>query len=205
MEPEPPFRHIGFHQLFDAMRQPGCPICRVASWAIHRLLDSLFHGHVNDPGMREELRRATGFCARHLGSAFRAGNPLGGSIIYGDLARHVADHLDDKPPAACPCCVCQTTAAADAIATLLEHVQEEDVRATYQGGDGLCLPHLRQALSHRDAPGRLLLAQLERDKLNRLAEECETLVGKSDHEHIRDELGSERDAWKRTARKLSGD
>jgi hypothetical protein len=204
MQPEPPSRHIGFYQLFDALQQPGCPICRLAAWAIHRLLDSLFHGHVNDPGVREELRRAAGFCARHLGPALRAGNPLGGSIIYGDLARHVADHLDDRPPAGCPCCVSETTAAADAVATLLQHIAEEDVRAAYEAGDGLCLPHLRQAF-RQGGSTCALLGQLEDAKLRRLAEECEAMVAKADYQHIGEEVGTERDAWKRAARKLAGD
>ena len=204
MEPERPSRHIGFYQLLDAMRQPGCPICRLAGWASHRWLESVFYGHVNDAGIREELRRAAGFCSGHTEQVLRLGNPLGGSIIYADVLRHVSDHLAQRPPAACPCCMTEATAVSNAVATLLEHIEEEDVRAAYEAGEGLCLPHLRLALAPRTSRGRGFLEEHERGRLRALAEECESLVGKSDYEHIGCELGPERNAWRRAAHKLAG-
>jgi len=164
----------------------------------------VFHGYVNDPGVRDELRRAAGFCQRHSEQVVRLGNPVGGSIIYADVLRHVADHLADSASATCPCCCAETTTASNAVATLLEHIEEEDVLAAYGGGQGLCLPHLRLALRQRGGQGRALLEEQERGKLQALADECEARVRKSDYQHIGTELGPERDAWKRAARKLAG-
>jgi hypothetical protein len=204
MAHDPPSRHLGFHQLLDAMRLADCPICRLAGWACHRSLDALFYGYVNDPHVREELRQAEGFCAKHVQQVLQAGSPVGGSIIYADVLRHVAGHLQRQPSGVCPGCASEATAASNAIADLVEHIGEEDVHAAYRAGDGLCLPHLRQALSQSGGRVRALLEEVEGEKLYGLAHECEALVAKSDYQHIGEELGRERDAWKRAARKLAG-
>ena len=204
MPHDPPSRHLGFHRLLDALRLPGCPICRLVGSAGHRSLDTLFYGHVNDPGVREGLRQAEGFCARHVARALQAGNPLGGSIIYADVLRHVAGHLRRQPSGVCPCCATEATAATNAIVELVAHFEEEDVQAAYRAGNGLCLPHLRRALSQGDGRVCATLEQVEREKLQGLAQECDALVAKSDYHHIGEELGPERDAWKRAARKLAG-
>jgi hypothetical protein len=186
------------------MRLAGCPICRLAGWACHRSLDALFYGYVNDPHVREELRQAEGFCAKHVQQALQAGNPVGGSIIYADVLRHVAGHFKRQPSSVCPGCASEATAATNAIATLVEHMGEEDVQAAYRAGDGLCVPHLRQALTQCDSRVRATLEQVEREKLHGLAQECEALVAKSDYQHVGGELGPERDAWRRAACKLAG-
>ncbi|MGQ9730659.1 MAG: DUF6062 family protein [Candidatus Zipacnadales bacterium] len=128
------------------MRLSGCPICRLAVETCRRMLDALFYEHINDPHMREELLQTTRFCAQHVKEALQAGHSLGGSIIYSDILRHVAKNLVCQPSGVCPACGWETRAAAKAIETLLEHIGEKDVRYAYVVSDGLCLPHLRQAL-----------------------------------------------------------
>jgi hypothetical protein len=204
MRSSPPHRHMEFHELIDAMRGTGCAICRLAAGARQRMLDALFCEQVNDARARERLRQAGGFCARHLGPVLHAGDPLGGSIVYADLLRHVVDSLGSRPSGTCPCCISEATCAANAVATLLRHIGEHDVQEAYEAGDGLCLPHLRQAMEQADSSASALLRRLELRKLTALAEECEELVSKADYRRMSEDPGPERDAWKRAARKLAG-
>lgn len=86
------------HNLLEACRQPGCPICRLEQKSEKRYLDNHFYESVNSPKWREGLRASLGFCHEHawLGVDQRLGDALGYSIIYQDIVNSLLKKLD--PP-----------------------------------------------------------------------------------------------------------
>jgi len=198
-----PRRHLDFIALMEALEQPGCPACRLASRAERRLLEMLFYEQVTDPQMRSRLRRAGGFCREHTAQVLRLGDALGCSIIYADLLDAASTSLRGGGPDRCPVCRAGAEASRRALSTLLLHVGEEDVLAAYSASDGLCLGHLSELPDRKDAAVQTL-TEVERERLRRLAEECREFVAKSDYRRIGEPMGAERNAWQRAALKLSG-
>ena len=199
-----PRRHLGFFALMEALQQPGCPACRLADRAGRRFLETLFDEQVTDPLTRARLRRARGFCRGHTEIVVGMGDALGSSIIYADLLAEVRQALRGGTSEQCPACQSGTDAAKRALSTLLGHLDEEDVLAAYRNGDGVCLEHLSQLTTEKNRSAASVLVEIERDRLQRLAAECEEFVAKSDYRRQGEALGPERNAWQRAARKLGG-
>jgi hypothetical protein len=78
-------RHLIYYEVREALAEDGCPVCRLATRAATRYLEMLLYESVNDPDVRERLRRSLGFCAPHAAEALEAGARLGLAIIYRDL------------------------------------------------------------------------------------------------------------------------
>lgn len=53
------------HELFDALAQPGCAICRLAAAATDRYLSAWIYEVFSDMGNRMRLIEAHGFCTLH--------------------------------------------------------------------------------------------------------------------------------------------
>jgi hypothetical protein len=81
-------RTMTFHDLRDAMKQPGCPICRLAHRAAQGYIDTLLWEMVNDPESRRDLRRAQGLCPDHSWRLVRGGPSLGATIIMHDVLQN---------------------------------------------------------------------------------------------------------------------
>ena len=74
-----------YYELRDALQQNGCPACRVVYKAGDRFVDGLLYEKVNDPGLRERIRAARGFCHEHAGMLNRHGASLGVAIMMRDV------------------------------------------------------------------------------------------------------------------------
>ncbi|MCL5676741.1 MAG: DUF6062 family protein [Firmicutes bacterium] len=79
--------------LEDALKQPGCPVCRLGRSAAASYLDHLFYESVNDVSTRLLLDASNGFCSEHADEAARLGDVLGAGIIYEDLVARLGDVL----------------------------------------------------------------------------------------------------------------
>ncbi len=89
----------GLANLKHAMREPGCPLCRLQREAEKRYLDNLLWENVNDPATREQWAAGLGFCTRHAWQlqrleAQRYGDGLGNAILYEDLLQRVISALE---------------------------------------------------------------------------------------------------------------
>ncbi len=82
--------------LLDAMRQPGCPICRLVSKMVFSYLDGISYENVNDPGVREELQRSLGYCAVHGQQWLGMRDALGTAIIYKGVLESVLRTLQAR-------------------------------------------------------------------------------------------------------------
>jgi hypothetical protein len=156
-------RHRQYFEVRDALRQPGCPICRLCLGAVWRYLDSLAYENVNDYTVREELRRAWGFCNRHAWQYLDdVRDLLGTAIIYRDIIRS-HDPTAGRPGALapradCPVCVARDRAARHAVETLLRYQDDAEMRDALGASDGLCTVHASQALSVGEDAARLVPA-----------------------------------------------
>jgi hypothetical protein len=201
---KPPARHIEFHAVLEALPLSGCPACRLGDRAARRWLRSLFHESINDGPTRDLLRQSHGFCARHACLACRIGDALGWSILAADVTAAVLRDPLAQPTAPCPACAAERSATDRAIETLLAHIEEDDFASAYARSEGLCLPHLRQALRGGPTGARQRLERIEREKLTMLLAQLNAFVEHADYRHTAEAYGSERNAWLRAARKLSG-
>lgn len=84
-------RTMSFYDLSDALRRPGCAVCRLEADAAKRFLDSLMWESVNDPGKRRVLREARGFCRDHAWALVRPAASLGVAIIMRDVLHHILE------------------------------------------------------------------------------------------------------------------
>lgn len=84
--------------LEAAFGQPGCCVCRLLARDERRYWEALLYEQVNDPGLRDALRAARGYCAIHAHAlAATPGAPLAIAIIANDILATVREALVDHP------------------------------------------------------------------------------------------------------------
>ncbi len=94
---------LSVNHLIEAMRKPGCPVCRIYRQASERALESFLWENVNEPDVRQGILDAYGFCPAHTRvmvarELFTSSLPLGTNIIYEHLGRVVAGELKTLRP-----------------------------------------------------------------------------------------------------------
>jgi hypothetical protein len=90
-------------KLVEAMKLPGCPVCRRAWQTSNDTMEIFLWENVNDPDIRGEIINAYGFCNYHtrlLASRelSNSGVALGVNIIYEQLGRVVRKELESLTP-----------------------------------------------------------------------------------------------------------
>jgi hypothetical protein len=150
---------VNISDVLDAMREPGCPVCRISRDRVARHLDRLLYEHVGDPGTRQEIRASLGLCNQHAWQllSFPSSPGLGIAILYRDVLQELATALHDRSPAhqptglasaltglrgwesgaprlpspeeACPICEYRDQIEARALGALLEALGEQGSQA----------------------------------------------------------------------------
>lgn len=226
---EPP-QARAYHELLEALSQEGCPICRLGQRVAERYLDGLLYENVNDPGVRESLRTARGFCHRHAWALTAVrGCSLGVAILYRDVLHTVIEELarvggEEKrlrgwsltantergggrlaPQGACPACVQQEEMERIYLQELLRRQDDPRLWPAFAASGGLCLPHLRQALSQtEDDRQRLELLNTQRTIWERLQHDLDEFIRKNDYRFRHEGFGVEADSWLRALAAISG-
>ncbi len=85
-------------RIEEAMKQPGCPVCRLGIEAAAHSVDSFLWENVNDPVVRQPIIDAYGFCPEHTRllvaiEMASSGPVLGVNMIYEQLGRLVGNEL----------------------------------------------------------------------------------------------------------------
>ncbi len=159
------------YNLFEAFDKPGCPVCRLTLDSVHHFLDSLIYEYVNKPATHESMRAARGFCPAHAWHVQRELNAsaLGVAVLYEGILRHLLEDMGTvspgdgrrqvgqatsalQPREPCPACVHQATVEDHLLRNLLDHLDQAEFADGLRRSEGICLPHLRQAL---DIAGRV--------------------------------------------------
>src|SRR5262245_53249337 len=87
-------KHIGFFDLVEACREPGCPICRLLERAARSDLDALIYERVNDLETRRALRASWGLCNWHTWLLPEIhSSASGAAIVYADVLRVCIDRM----------------------------------------------------------------------------------------------------------------
>lgn len=201
-----------YESFVEACNHPGCPVCRVEHEAAVRYVNSVFYEQVNDFNMRNRLRSSLGFCWEHAHMVVDElqGNALGIAIVYQDMLKVAIHHLDDRktiptPDRICPACEQRDLAMMRTLSELSKHLDDEIIVGAIKKSDGLCIPHMRHALTHMRAPEkRALLISLEREILGKLRVDLGEYIRKNDYRFSKESFGPERDSWKKAVSLIAG-
>jgi hypothetical protein len=220
--------HTPFFELQEALAEAGCPICGLTVRALERFFAGLVYEKVNDRGLREAMRRAYGLCAIHGTMLRGARSALGVAIIQRDVLRAAAAAIGPDgasarpargwharllgtrpangpltPDGPCVACRLADETVEHWAGVLGRHYTE--LRPPFQASGGLCLSHLRAALT---AALPAVASAIRTDQLAiwvRLEAELDEFIRKHDHQFTDEPMGAERDAWARASTLLSGD
>jgi hypothetical protein len=224
-------KFVGYFRLVDACAARGCPLCRCLASESRGYLEALLHEQVTDVETRRRIRLAWGFCNWHAWMlADVAGSPFGTAIVYEDLLTRLLRRTGEpkspsrrtgwlgnlrrrrrqatlvelwKRRAACPGCVDAAAAEARYLDTLLTFVDDEALRAAYALSDGLCLPHLVQALERGRERADALVTPT-RQAWARTGRDLAAFVAKHDHRNRRPYTEAEAAACARALETLAG-
>lgn len=225
-------RFIGYFRLVEACAQPGCPVCRCLVAESRRYLESMLHEQVTDVETRRRIRLSWGFCNWHTWMlADVAGSTFGTAIVYEDLVSRLLRRTAELRPqparpagwlrnlrrrrprmtlvdlwrrrTACPGCADAATTETRYLDTLLAFVDDDALRAAYALSDGLCAPHLVQAVE-RDHANVDALVTRTRQAWARLGRDLAAFVGKHDHRNRQPFTEAEAAACARALEMLAG-
>jgi len=109
------------------------------------------------------------------------------------------------PHKACPVCEHRDQTTHTLLSVLVEQLNTPEMAIALQGSEGLCLPHLRQALDQvKNTPDAETLLIVQREKLEGLRAELAEFIRKNDYQVIKEGFGKEGDAWLRAIRRIVG-
>ncbi|MEW6046521.1 MAG: hypothetical protein AB1609_08565 [Bacillota bacterium] len=133
----------------EALREPGCPACRLVERSVERYFDVLLWELVNDTGVRQQLRTSLGLCPRHTWTLVhveqtQTRNVLGLAILFQDIITRIVEVLGGAGASnglavlkgtggarvaerrdACPACRLETSAEGTYLARLMERARDE--------------------------------------------------------------------------------
>lgn len=186
-----------YFDLLDGFKKPGCSICCYALRAVERFFDSLTYENTNDPGIRDGVRAARGFCNRHTLQYLSFGDELGSALIYRDLLHTVlpainearstgmaaiagaltdpdgqrgADHALKALAPTEVCLACQRLQQSEEhyLATFLQHLGNQGFAAAFEQSSGFCTVHANLALQQSRGARRDLLRRVQQRCWNAL-------------------------------------
>ena len=111
-----------------------------------------------------------------------------------------------EPQVACPACAWADKIERIYVDSLVINLLDEDgLLAALQASDGLCLPHLRQALVRaRGWTVRRALMAAQRGAWERLTGDLSEFIRKSDYRFHHEKMGEEGNAWIRGVAAMAG-
>jgi hypothetical protein len=211
-----------FYEILDALKAGGGPICRLGNRAATRYIDTLNYEGVNDPVLRESLRKARGLCNRHAWEwTHMRGSPLGVAIVYQNLVRDLAEVLASgaplaeqgrgrrargplAPAAGCPACKAADDAGVRYTMTLLKYLARPEIDEVYVNSGGLCLLHLRAAVNMAEVGQIAKLANSQAAVYRGLDEQLGEFIRKHDYRFAGEPMEAEKDAWTRAVAAIAG-
>ena len=214
-------RKPGHEQPF-ALRQT-CPICAAQSQAVFDFFAHWQYAVSRDEGARRAHRAARGFCRVHTWLFQQIAAPQGINLAYTPLVEAAAAELRlliGRPPRECAAGVdglLPTTESCGACRLLrktgrAQMTQFLALMATAEGQErfrqsqGLCLPHLKDALL--SSPAQEVADVLLQEQANRLVELSEDMHSYSlKRDAIRRQLmnNNEENAWRRALVQIVGE
>jgi len=109
------------------------------------------------------------------------------------------------PQKHCPACQHRSEMTRINISELVRELEEPEMADSLRASDGLCLPHLRQALEQvKNVSACERLLAIHREKLEGLKAELAEFIRKNDYQFVEEGFGKEGDAWLRAVSMIVG-
>lgn len=217
---------FGYYDLIENFGQDGCPICRLLSRDIDRFLDTLLYEFVNEPSMQNKFRDSRGLCHEHGWQITKQRNVLSIAILYHavlDEVINLTDHHQTspsqrvkrrfsrhnllveqlEPDAPCPACVVVDENEARYTQILADHLDDAKLQSAYRASDGLCLNHFKQVTDK--TAHQPILVELQMAIWRQLQIELQGFIRKYDVHQAENPNESEKDSWRRTLARISGE
>lgn len=201
-----PSRHLPYFSVLEALRERGCPLCRLISRETRRYLDSLLYEFVNDPGFRGTWHEHRGFCHRHSWMLASSGDGLGLAILYQSLIEGWDEKLlEEAPRRGCPVCTQERQSLRGHLGTLADFRDDAEMTAAIEQCDGFCGPHLRQALKTIAHPEtRRRIVEVSARRLREVATHLRSLTSSFDYQHAPASDERVKLAWRDAIEKIVG-
>ncbi len=204
------FYDVTYFDLVDAMKEKVCPLCLLIQKREYKYIDTLFYELVNDPGVREKLRKSYGFCTKHAQLVKKMGKPLGMAIIYQDICSSAVERMEKGQVLSISgeeCCICKVVDEVQEqyIHTFLRNFLNKKFQARYKQSFGLCMPHflvVYSRLSEREEKNTFKEYQLH--ALREYLPELEEFIRKHDYRFSDKDFGKEALSWKKVVDKIAG-
>ncbi len=199
-----------------------CSICAVQSQVLFDFYSQWQHALATNPDAQREFAAARGFCPVHTWQFQRviaaqdlsAGYIALTQAVAAELRRLLASATEHAAaaiatllpdPETCPACRVLRDAVGPQIRLFLAQIATEEGRTLYARSPGLCLPHLRMALTVAESAEATFLLGEQARHLEETLEDLHGYVLK--REALRRELlnANEESAWQRVLIQLVGE
>jgi len=220
-------RHFTYFKLIDALKTEFCPICFMVNKSSWDYFDSFLYEGVNDPQLRERLRKAKGYCRTHAWQLSQCGDAFGTAIIYHDLVQQLIEDIslldkkrskkkekfslgflkeqhnlagDKAKNSGCPVCAHLADMEEAYLGLMVKYLNEPDFVNIYRNSIGLCYPHFKIALHlEPDQNALTILFEKENAIIATLQAELAEFIRKHDYRYTKEQFtDGERTAWLRT-------
>ena len=204
------------HQLRRALREPGCPICRLVRESEERWIWTLLYEFTGDPEIHSLLARSLGLCAPHADlmrkvvEGRRLMTPSGVARLYETVVKALEGELrqgrlrgNAKKPE-CPLCTYAKNTAERQAYFLAQLLSTREWRKEYEASDGLCWPHVRQVLAQAPREVQEWLTQDFAGRLERLRRNLSELQRKQRYDVPEPVTPEEADSWREALWRLGG-
>jgi hypothetical protein len=224
---------VANHEIFAALGEAGCPLCRTEAVSERRAVRALLREERRTSAVRETFVDSGGFCRRHAwllhDEARREGTGAGIADVYGLLAERDFARISEMLPrlsgsrarrtirryfegrTRCYVCAQKAQARERHAFFLCQLLAAAEAREAYTRSDGLCFTHLACAvdrcLDRRRTGGDLAIFLL--DEWRHRLGETGVLLGdydrKRDFRHADEGPGAEQHSWTEIIRRYVGD
>jgi hypothetical protein len=204
--------------LLAKMAGDGCPICAVLRDAERAYWDFLLYEGFQDPGIKERLRDAGGYCRRHRSQLARHVDPYAQAVLALVTLDGVAHRLERRPRLRIgrrrvprvedDCPLCDALAGTEAALTddLVALAEAGGLPADrYAASDGACLDHVGRAVARGARRDSAFLRDAGR-RIEAVRGDLRDYLASFDH-RATDRAGIEVDpgAWRRALALVGGE
>jgi len=212
-----------FHELLEAFKKEGCPICRVVTFSIDSYFESMLYESVNDPKVRSDLRKSLGYCIKHSLQlkkvVEKTYNKFGASIIIKDVTKELIKKLDKLSKLSlkelkkiiitshnCPACIHQQSYENNYYSEMLGNLENEDFFNKFLESDGLCFHHLLCLLKMiKNSTTRNKIIENQKLKLSKINKDLGSFIEKHGCQNKEKITLDEANAFGKAIRKMIGD
>ena len=122
----------------------------------------------------------------------------------GDIVKNAIQAITPKQP--CPACIEREQVTRLTIAILVNSLQEEQLVEALDHSEGLCLPHIRQALEqNKDEKSLDFLLGTTRERLYALQVDLAEFIRKNDYRYQHEGFGMESNSWRKATSTTIGE